>query len=256
MPIVAAGVAPHSPLLLPTVNQDHPQLLERSTQAIKELGQFFVSRQPETLIVLTPHGPSVSGCVTAMIGTPLSGDVMEFGDRLTTVHIPGAAATAQALRNIAETENLSIMLQAGTSLDYGTTIPLCVMPEAARQWPTVPLTVAQVSLNDVLRLGRILNELGHQQRRLAILASADLSTHPLHGRATPDALERQIAQAITAGEPGELLAGDRVHSTMCGLWPIVALLATLQGQGARGTVLDFTVAVGVGLMTAQITIPL
>ena len=54
--IVFAAIAPHSPLLLPTIGKEHQKKLEKTLAAYRALEEDLYAAKPDTLVVYSPHG--------------------------------------------------------------------------------------------------------------------------------------------------------------------------------------------------------
>ncbi|HEY8695366.1 MAG TPA: AmmeMemoRadiSam system protein A, partial [Chloroflexota bacterium] len=55
--ILFGCVVPHPPVLLPEVGHDMARQVEPTVQALQDLGRKIASYEPETLVLISPHGP-------------------------------------------------------------------------------------------------------------------------------------------------------------------------------------------------------
>lgn len=257
MPIVAAAVVPHSPLLLPTVAKDHAPLLAATTNAMNAIAELCYAAQPEVMILLTPHGESHDDTIVINAAETYRGNFTEFGDLTTTVTARGALGVVHQLKTVAEREHLPLVLQTAPELDYGTTVPLTLLQSKHFQLPIIPISLPYHTPELLLRTGGVLHDfLSSANLRSMIIASADMTrrkerTPATHRRPTTE--ERQLSAAIVAVDPAQATAVKPQTST-CGFGPIVTLLSTLDGLSREGKITSFEAPLGVGLLTATFTL--
>lgn len=254
MPVVAAAVLPHSPLLIPTIARHHAPLFAATTAAVEEIVSDIYAAKPDLIIVLTPHGVSYPGTVVVSSSDSYQANLEEFGDLQTALDASGAPGLTHQLKVVAEREHLPMVLQTFPSLDYGVGVPLYFLRQAKIETPILPISVAHHQPDIILRLGDALHDfLTGQVARAVIIASADFSRRHDRtpgGQRRPTAEERLYSNAIVANDPS-LLVGHKPSPDTCGFGPVVALLATLRHQVASGKVQSFSAPLGVGLLTAS-----
>lgn len=254
MPVVAAAVVPHSPIIVPNVAGQHASALATTRQSMERLAAEFYARQVETLIILTPHGPQVGQHLTVNVAEDYQGNLLSFGDASTQLEVSGQANLAQDLKTVAEGLQTEIRLLTEPQLDYGCVVPLTYFLPPRPTVTILPITVSQPQLQSSAALGQVLEEFFHQQRRrIGILASADfLPRDKPQPRLLP--YERLVGEAIARVDPGALLATDAPSDT-CGVEPTILLLAALHRVTHSGHILSFEAPLGIGLLTAQIDLP-
>ncbi len=254
MSIVYAAVVPHSPLLVPAIAQEHARLLDQTGRAVETIAAELYACQPETIILLTPHGPSIEGAVVIHVADRFQGDLKEFGDLNTLVTAEAAWDLAQQVKHVAEERQLDVRLQTGDQLDYGATVPLLRLLPSQPKTKLLPITVTGFPLDRLVGLAAVLRDVLTQSRqRCALIASADLlrrqPTDPPENAQRPQSAERTLSSAITQVDPTQIPAAGEPE--FCGRQPILLLLLTLRGLAMTGTILSFEAPLGVGLLTAN-----
>ena len=83
MSLVFAGIAAHTPLLMPTIGKDGLVVIEKTKTAMEQLERELFAAQPETIIVLTPHGDSLPDALSINLNTKYVTNFEEFGDLVT-----------------------------------------------------------------------------------------------------------------------------------------------------------------------------
>lgn len=258
MPVVAAAVVPHSPLLLPNVSKEHASLLSLTTKTLGDIAAEIYAAKPDALVILTPHGPTSSETVIIQADEHYRATFQEFGDIQTVVEACSSLELTHGLRTAAESEHLAVQQQTFEILDYGTAVPLLTLLKPQPKLPIIPILVP-TQYDVILRTAAVLHDFFTSVRsRIIIVASADFSrrrTTAAHSlvkqRPTPE--ERTISSAIVAVDPTQL-SSLQPHASTCGYTPTLALLATLQSIAVAGTIRSFEAPLGVGMLTATFTI--
>lgn len=257
MPIVFAAVVPHSPLLVPTIAKGHARLLTQTSNQLESLGAELYARQPEVVVFLTPHGPTITGQVVAHVAERYQGDLKAFGDLTTHLDAPAAPQFTHLLQRLADNHQLPLRLQTDPSLDYGTTVPGVRLLAHLSAVAILPITVAGLSTDQLIRLARVISDASTtSQQRLALIATADLSRRSISPASTlsprPTALERQLSTALTEVDPATVPVTE--PADCCGWAPIFVLVQVLHGLADHGRVESFEAPLGVGLLTASFTL--
>lgn len=251
MPLVAAAVLPHAPVLVPAIAAGHAAFTKATQEAMVEAGKHFRATQVETCIVLTPHGPSVDERMTIITSETIKPDLRTFGDVSAYPSWKGNISFTQQLRALADLEHVPSSLATTDVLDYGVAVPL-LAADVDQKTAIVPIAIDHLSREMIVRIGHVLNEAIHQSPdRIAVIASADLEerTTADHDPKRPTAWERSIATAVRNGDPEELPADD---GRSCGFSPIAVLLSLLSPTPATGTILHFDAPFRVGYMVADL----
>ncbi len=254
MPIVAAAVVPHSPLLIPSIAKGHTGLFKVTLEKMEQLAQEWYAAAPDCIVVLSPHGPAYDDAIVVHAAEHYRGGFQEFGDLQTQVVATGAIAETHRIKTVAEREHLPLLLQTYDELDYGSSVPLYFFLGPAPDVPIIPIATPHQQPELLLRLAAVLhNHFAAAPTRVAILASADLTRRAdrspgSNRRATIE--EKQWSSAIVAVDPGQATVVDTSAAT-CGYGPILTLLSALNGMTTSGTIMSFEAPLGVGLLTAS-----
>ncbi|MBI5466788.1 MAG: AmmeMemoRadiSam system protein B [Candidatus Kerfeldbacteria bacterium] len=256
MPIVAAAVVPHSPLLIPAIAKDHAPLADQTRQAIKDIGAEIYASAPDVVVVCTPHGPAIRGSFVIHTATHFHGTLKDFGDFQTAVDVECSTATAQEIKQRAEHDRVPVRLQTDEQLDYGTSVPMVFWQPHFSHIPLLPITTTDHPPEELSRIARVIHDVATaSSKRFALVASADLLRRTDPGSAEsrrPQPLERKISQAITAVDPSGIPEDQPID--VCGLEPITLLLHVLHGLADHGSITSFEAPFGVGLLTATFSL--
>lgn len=257
MPLVYAAVVPHSPLLVSAMAKENRRLVAATYRGFRIIDQEIHARQAEVLVILTPHGPSLPPAFSIDVADQYRGSLTEFGNVEISLHPNGITPLAHRMKEVAEATGIPIVLQTADQLDYGSVVPLHLLSQTGKTIRILPVSVAGQEPSNLLRFGSFLSDFFHQiKERAALLASADLSRRPDQAASgyRPTGNEQLISQAINRNDPS-LIVDLQSAPPICGLPPILTLLAVTQSLPSRSRIIGWQAPFGIGLMTAGFDIP-
>jgi aromatic ring-opening dioxygenase LigB subunit len=212
-PIVYAALMPHWPWLLPEVGGGRERPLMRTLASARRVGRDLAVCDIDTVVVLTPHGPTRAGAPAVCTASRPRTDFAEFGqpDLVIERETDAELQIALAGEGVATSEE--------AALDRGVAVPLYFL---ARALPSARLLavgvppLASVDDPEALvdfgeRLRGVTDALG---RSVALLASGELS-HRLFAGAPggfeprAEAFDTAVQEAVAEGEPSRVLALPR-----------------------------------------------
>jgi aromatic ring-opening dioxygenase LigB subunit len=233
--LVFAAIAPHGGLVF-----EQPDAPTR--KGMEELARRFEAAQPESVIIVTPHGTLIDGHFGVVRSGQLSGQVNQF---MAPEHLydgPGDPELADAcVRALHEDGVPAIGVTFGTTvagasempIDWGAGIPLWFM-----RAPAVVVTPCRALSNDEhVRAGAALAR-ATARRRVAFIASADHG----HGHTadgpygfTPESkkYDEQIVELVRENRLGELAAWDpavAIDAKADSFWQLLMLHGAIGGD--------------------------
>lgn len=256
MALVFAAVVPHTPMLIPAIAKGHQGIFSDLAAVLTDVMLDLYASKPDLVVVLTPHGQMNPEAIVLHVHEKFQGDLREFGDLSVTFNAPGAPVDAQHIKESAERHQVPIVLQSDEGLDYGTVVPMSFYPQQPFPVSLLPIRVGSHPPEAVLRFGRALQEYAHHtNRRLALIASADLAPDPQQKLAArkPTPIERKISSALLKNDAAQATSASG-QAEMCGAGPIAAFLGTMHGIHASGEMRYFAAPLGVGELVATFTL--
>lgn len=260
MPIVFAAVAPHSPVLIPSIGKEHLKKLKKTVAAMKRLEQDLYATHPDTLLVISPHGPVEADHFTLDLDEKYVCDLKDFGVFDVTVDCRGDMKLISALKEHLEDKDVPFMLRSQKGLDYGVVVPLTYLASHLKKYSVLPVYPSLLPAKSHFEFGQAIQDvLMHSDRRVAVIASADLS-HRLtrsapagyspYGRKFDEKIQTLLKEkkhsALLTFEP-ELAA----KAAQCGLPPLTILSGILDGMDVTPEILSYESPFGIGLLTAH-----
>lgn len=266
-PLVFAGLVPHPPLLIEGVGDELKAEVADTDAAYRRLAAQVTEQAPDTVIIISPHGPVFSDAYTMADWPRLEGDFTPFGSTVAMAWDNHRKYVARAAR-LAEREGLPLIPigqrqlashRQSASLDHGTMVPLYYLKQAGWQGTIACVRIGGIPPAKCYRIGTVLARAAENDR-VAVLASGDLS-HCLtsDGPSPYNPAGKEFDQAIVAA----LKAADfrrildlppdlRQRAAECGWRPLVTLLGTLDGYDVSPEVLSYQGPFGVGYLVAAL----
>ena len=253
--IVFAAIAPHGGLVF-----DQPKAPTR--KAMEELGRRFAAAEPESAIVLTPHGVHVDGHFAVVRSGQLAGDASQWTDADSSYDGPGDADLADACVRGLQAEGLPAVgitfgaTAAGAStmpLDWGASIPLWFMPAAA----VVVSPCRELSNDEHVRAGAALAR-ASGARRVALIASADHGhghdpAGPYGFAAESKPYDEKMIELVRANRLGELAGMDAsfaVAAKADSFWQLLMLHGAI-GDAFEAELLSYEAPTYFGMLCAS-----
>ncbi len=258
--LVFSALAPHSPLLMPTIGKEHRAALTQTLDAYRTLEEHLYSAKPDTLVIISSHAAYYPDAFSCNLAPSYTGDLKEFGDHGTTVKAKGDSLFIDHLHRHMREVNLPFNLMSEEKLDYGTTISLSLLLAHLPNVKIVPLTISGLPHAKHVDFGQEVVQVIHDDtRRIAFFAAADLSHHaneqsPHGATAAGAAFEQAAKQAIEQVNPAPLLALSEdglKDAKQCGAQPILTLLGAIQRLQVKAHLLSYEAPFGVGMCVAE-----
>ncbi len=262
--LVGCALMPHPPLMIPEVGKQELDQIKNTVEAATQVSEMLKEGNPQTVVIITPHGPVFEDAVTVSIHPRLKGSMAQFGapdvtlgfetDNLLIKHI---IRNCQRLGiNLTElTDDAAKNYRISLNLDHGAFVPLYYLAKAGFKGQIVHLSMGMLAYEEMYTFGKAVQAaIGHMDKRVAVIASGDLSH-----RLTPDApagyspkgaeFDRQIVAALEAVDVKALLNMDEnliQEAGECGLRPVFFLMGVMGGLDAQVAVSSYEGPFGVG----------
>lgn len=258
--LVFAAIAPHSPVLLPTIGKVHQKKLKKTLAAYATLEKNLAEARPDTLVILSPHGTALPEAFPLFIASHYTANFKEFGDFSTSLRVKSDLQTIEALRRLRLTPaHIPLTGITDEFLDYSAAVPLFFLLPNLAAVGIVQLGVSHLPLTAHKDAGiHIGDVLQASKRRIAVIASADLAhtlTDAAPGGFSPDGkkFDQVIVHAFRKDNRAKILALEpmleRVKS--CGLRPIAMLFGILDEMHCTPIILSYEGPFGVGHLVVR-----
>lgn len=266
------ALMPHPPIMIPEVGKGELDKIKNTVAAVTEAAKRVKECNPQTIILITPHGPVLEDAASISVHPRLKGNFASFGapevslgfetDGLLVRHILKKADRLGV--NVVElTDDKAKNNYLRLELDHGALVPLYYLNKAGFKGQLIHISVGMLSYEEMYTFGKaVQGAIGMVDKRVSVIASGDLSH-----RLTPDApagysphakeFDKQVMEAVEKLDIKALLKMDQnvvLDAGECGLRPIFFLMGVVGGLKATGEILSYEAPFGVGYGVALIKV--
>ncbi len=254
--IIFSAIAPHPPVLIPSIGKENAEKTKDTAEAFEELEQELYAAQPDTIVILSPHTKIETDRFTVNANPSSRISFKEFGD----------FATSTEFRT--DQELVTRVLEMGPKttpvyeeeLDHGAGIPLYHLTRHLKHPGIMVIGYSTMGLSAHFEMGAALKDIFRKSnKRIAIIASGDLS-HRLSKEAPGGYSERgkefdeKLIELLKKKDIGSILALDPhliQEAGECGLRSIVMLLGMIGSMNFETKILSYESPFGVGYLIAK-----
>ncbi|SHM68268.1 uncharacterized protein, PH0010 family/AmmeMemoRadiSam system protein A/AmmeMemoRadiSam system protein B [Caldanaerovirga acetigignens] len=267
MGIVGCFLMPHPAIMIEEVGKKETLKVKNSIEAAHRVGEEIVRLKPETIVIISPHGPVFQDAI-CVYDFPLKGDFAEFGvPELTLEFVPDEQLKAEVLKKANEkkipTVKSSIINYSRyglkKKLDHGVMVPLYFITRHTADIKLVPMSFGMLPYEDLYTFGKAIGEAAESlDKKVVVVASGDLSHRLLPGAPAgfdPEGkvFDEKLISILERFDLDALYDMDQdliERAGECGLRSIWIMLGTLDGREVKAEVLSYEGPFGVGYCVA------
>jgi AmmeMemoRadiSam system protein A len=263
--IVFACISPHPPVLVHEVGHGRERVIQKTIDALGEAARRLSERQPETVIVISPHGPLRPEAFGILTAPRCSASFAEWGAPQVVFAFENDLDAVALICAEADQAGLPLapIVRWGEGLDWGCTVPLYHLRSALGDARLVPMCISLLSPQHHFVLGQAVGRAARRLgKRVAIIASADLS-HSLtesapNGYDPMGAIfDEKLREAIATWDVPAVLDMDerlRRHAAEDAVPSVSFLMGALDGLTVKPQVLSYEGPFGVGYLVAVVDV--
>jgi len=271
--LVGCALMPHPPIMIPEIGKQEINHVQETVAAAKKVADFIKSANPQTVIIISPHGALFPDAVGINVHPRPRGSFAAFGGPDISMGFETDVLLVQKIQR--ESDRLGVNLlelddglakryRFSLQLDHGVLVPFYYLHKAGFRGQIVHLTVGLLSYEEMYTFGKAVQiAIQAGGRKAAVIASGDLSH-----RLTPDApagynplgseFDKQVVHALANMDVKALFKLDRSlveNAGECGLRPIFFLMGVLGGLSAQSEMLSYEGPFGVGYAVFLFRVP-
>ncbi|HWO76731.1 MAG TPA: extradiol ring-cleavage dioxygenase [Bacillus sp. (in: firmicutes)] len=266
-PFVYACMTPHGGEIIPELSRQEPERMKTTRQSLYVIGKEMEAANPDTIIVLTPHGVRVNGQFSITNSERMVGSVEE-NDAQYELERKVDRELANSIAQTAMKNNIPLaLINYGTSagpisclpMDWGVIVPLAFMPNV----PIVVVTPPrELSFDFHYHFGEALREaVQAAAKRVALVASCDWShTHDEEGPYGFDhaakELDKLVVQYTQNNELEKIAHFDKEFIEAAkpdGIWQTMILAGAIPKGIRQIDFLSYEAPTYFGMMCASVT---
>ncbi len=257
MPVIAAFMVPHPPMIVPEVGRGSEAQVEATRAAYARVAEEIAALKPETIVISSPHATMYADYFHISPGRGAEGSFARFRAPQVRFKEEYDAELAKTIERLA----IAAGLPAGTrgerdkALDHGTMVPLYFIRQVCAGFKIVRVGLSGLPLEDHYRLGQLIGRAAEETgRRVVYVASGDLS-HKLQAYGpygfAPEGPQYDARVMDVCGRAafGELFDFDEAfceRAAECGHRSFVIMAGALDGMAVEARALSHEDVTGVG----------
>ena len=261
-----AAITPHPPIIIPTIGSpDDLEKVKKTIGGMEKLREEFEKANPETILIISPHGPVGIKEMGLIETQELSGDFSMFGDFSSSFKLENDKEICEEIKNECQKQNTPLQSYNKNILDHGTLVPLFYLTKNLNP-KIVPLAYSFLDRNAHFLFGKVLGKIAKaSQKKIGIIASGDLSH-----RLLPEApagysprgkeFDEKLIKFLKENNTNEILNMDEElveEAGECGFRSIIILLgalSNLQQATYNFQLLSYEGPFGVGYLVSSFQI--
>lgn len=253
------AIMPHPPILIPSVGKNNTEKLDKTQKAVDILESEFIKTEPETVIIISPHGDIYPDAFTINTMPLYEANFEQFGDFETKINYQGDLGFINRFKEQVETQ-LALNLKSMPVLDHGTSIPLYFLSRKYKNFKIVPINYSLLSFEKHLEFGEQLKEaIMREDKKIAVIASGDLSHRlsknaPAGFSANAKNFDKEVVKFLKQKKVENILNMDKdliEKAGECGLRSILILLGIIKNMNYEFQVLSYESPFGVGHLVGE-----
>jgi len=260
--ICFSAIVPHSPKIIPTINQEDLDKAKKTINAYKKLSKQLSEAKPESLVIISSHAPILDGAFSINLAQEYEGNFKSFGDLMTKIEFKGDLELNYKIKERFEIDfhDVALTMITEPTLDYGTFIPLYYFSKEYKDFSIIPVSQCSLDFQQHLEFGKQLREeLTLTNKRVAVIASANLSGCSEKEKAKDTSLgqefDKKVIELIKNKKTDQILKIDQKlieESGQCGLRSILILLGVLNEQNYEPEILSYESPFDAGFLVANL----
>lgn len=263
---------PHPPIVIPEVGRGEERKIKDTTNACYKIAEEIVSIEPDTIIIVTSHGPLFRDAISLSYENAIDGDLRNFAAPQVKFNLNIDIALTDQIINYAQKENISTVKITGDvayqyglnyELDHGTMVPLYFINKKFTDYKLVHITYGLLPKIQLYRFGMCIKKAVEDMDVDAVfIASGDLSHRlskdgPYEYSPYGKKFDEELISLLQAGDVAGVFNMDETtvkNAGECGLRSYYIMLGAMDGNEIRGELLAYEGTFGVGYMTMKFSV--
>lgn len=257
MPILAAFMVPHPPMIVPQVGRGSEKQVEKTIRAYEQVAREIADLKPETILISSPHATMYLDYFHISPGREATGSFRDFRAPQVRFHESYDRELVEEIRSLAQAKGFpaGTMGEREKWLDHGTMVPLWFIRQHYKEGKIVRIGLSGMPLTRHYEMGQLIAEAVRMTgRRVVYVASGDLS-HKLQSYGpygfAPEGpqYDERIMDVCSRGAFGELFDFDETFcekAAECGHRSFVIMAGVLDGMAVKAEQLSHEDVTGVG----------
>lgn len=264
MSLKSAYILPHPPIVIDKIGGKDTQKCLSTKKAMEDIAKEVKEISPDTIVIISPHGPVFSDAVTVNYTDKLEGDLRNFALNEFKLSKKNDFSLVEEIYAESHLAGVSIakldsslydQFNIEKKLDHGALVPLYFIEQLYKDYQLVHLTYGGLSAKQHYKFGQgIRKACENLDKKIIFIASGDLS-HKLSNQGPYSyakegpIFDNQLINLLLTKDPISLINMDKKlikKAGECGKRSIDTLMGVLDGYNYEIELLNYEKPFGVG----------
>jgi AmmeMemoRadiSam system protein A/AmmeMemoRadiSam system protein B len=264
--ISAYYALPHPPIVIPEVGRGREAAIQKTIEAFQQVSKEIEGLKPDTIILVTPHGPVFQDAVALMGDKDIQGSLADFRAPRVLFRTKIDMDLVDQILHLAEgldiqavkiTKSSAKSYGAAYMLDHGAMVPMYFINQKFTDYKLVHITYGLLSKTQLYQFGMCIKKAVEQSEKKAVfIASGDLSHRltrdgPYEYSPYGEMFDQEVRKLLETGDvPGVFGMDSKMvrEAGECALRSYYILLGALDGCEFKGQTLSYQGNFGVGYL--------
>jgi len=255
---------PHPPLIIPSVGKGQEREIQNTIDACNQVGEEISKLEPETMVIITPHGTMFSDALAISNEEHIKGDFSQFREFDTYIEGRIDKEFNEVLINTCNGQNIPVAgidsnilkkFNRKYELDHGAMIPMYFINKYYKKYKIVHVTYAALSDIELYKFGMAIRKSAKNlNKKIVLIASGDLSHRlskdgPYEYSSEGSKFDELLLDNLQKGDVLSIFNMDKYMvecAGECGLRSVFIMLGAMEGEKVRGKLLSYEGPFGVG----------
>ncbi|MDI9475801.1 MAG: AmmeMemoRadiSam system protein A [Natronincolaceae bacterium] len=257
-------IMPHPPIVVPEVGRGEERKIKQTYDAYNEIAEQIAAIKPDTIIIITPHGPLFSNAIAVSAGESIYGDMGRFNAPEVQSDLQIDISLVEEIVNYSREDNIlaakitednAEKYNVKYELDHGALIPLYFINKKFSDYKIIHITYGMLPKIKLYEFGMNIKKAVEDSNVNAVLiASGDLSHKlsedgPYGYSPYGEIFDKEIISLLETGDVLGVFNIDPViieEAGECGLRSFYIMLGAMEGCSIKGNLLSYEGTFGVG----------
>nr|WP_279285832.1 hypothetical protein [Clostridium sp. SM-530-WT-3G] len=173
---------PHIPEIIDEIADSNMQRLKKTSEACEEIGKEISKIQPETIVILSPHGNLRENFFTISMGEYIYGNFKEFKNVDISFVVKLDNIFSRGVIDYFESNSINYTVNDSESknykLDHGSMVPLYFINKNYRNYELVTINTSIIDSNRLFEFGKAIRKISEiQGKKIVVIASCDIANN-------------------------------------------------------------------------------
>lgn len=262
--ISAFYTLPHPPIVIPEIGRGEEKKIQKTTDAFYDVAEEISRIKPDTIIIVTPHGPLFNDAVALSCGNTIDGNLGRFSASQVELSLDIDVPLTEKIIEYSGKEDIltAKMTKASAKryaveyeLDHGTMVPLYFINKKYTGYKLVHITYGMLTRMQLYKFGMCIKKAVEDSGTNAVfIASGDLSHKlsddgPYGYSPYGEKFDNEIVSLLKDGDVLEIFNMDQItieKAGECGLRSYYVMLGAMNRCEIKGKLLSYEGTFGVG----------